>query len=573
MCIVQGGSHMEDLTFVKETMYQILFDHSPLGIVHFDQFGTVLDCNEIVINLLETPREKIIGFSMLQLPNEDIVKAVQLAILGEIAYFEGEYRSSLSNKLLSLKVKCISIQNEERKVIGGLLLVEDLTNQKELQNRMQKMVNYDYLTDLPNRKLFNEHFKQVLTDAKEQEQNVALIFMDLDRFRTINDVLGHEIGDQLLKNIAAHLCSITKTGQNIARFGGDSFTLFIPNIESQEDAGIIANKVLKLFDKPIWVNEHELLLTTSIGISIFPDDGENSSLLLKHADIALSQAKKIGRNNYQFYSASISKDSFDRLMLERNLRKALVNNEFILHYQPQINFTTGQVIGMEALIRWNHDGKMIPPNKFIPLAEETGLIHSIGEWVLRESCKQNKQWQEEGFPPIPIAVNLSIAQLQQQNFVDIVSQTLEETGLDAQYLELELTESMLIQNMEIMMTTLKYLKNLGVHIVIDDFGTGYSSLSYLRKLFIDTLKIDQSFVQDITTHINDALISTAIISLAKSLQIDVIAEGVETEEQVQFLINNKCEKMQGYLFSRPLTANQMKNYFTIGQDIRQWENL
>lgn len=539
-----------------------VFANSPFGIIYFNDSGIILNCNDYLVGMLNMSREQVIGKKLNHLFTTLSDHLLQEILSGKRNQYELQVEHSPSN-ILMLQCHSTPVLSKEKGVIGGILFVQDITAYKLLQSEMKQLTDYDRLTGLPNRQLFVEHFRTLLTKANQEEKKVALLIVDIDRFKAINDLLGFDAGDQILNKVAVLLSNLTSPQVSLAKIGGDSFAILVDDIKTMDEVETLANQVLALFKEPICLEQQRLQITISMGVSLYPDDGEEVSMLIKHADLALAQAKKSGRNTYKLYTESIGRLSFNRLHLERDLRKALINNQFKLYYQPQIKFSTKEIIGIEALLRWEHHGEMIPPQHFIPIAEETGLIHSIGEWVLREACQQNKRWQDEGLLRVPIAVNISIAQIEQQNFVDQVRQILEITGMEPHYLQLELTESMLIQNMDTLVSIIQSLKQLGVQIVLDDFGTGYSSFSYLRHLYIDSLKIDRSFVKNIPVHPQDGLISSAIINLAKSLDIQVVAEGVETEEQVQFLMNHSCDQMQGFFFSRPLHADQLREYLRL----------
>jgi len=381
------------------------------------------------------------------------------------------------------------------------------------------------------------------------------MFLDLDRFKIINDTLGHPMGDRLLKGVAQRLRSCLREGDTVARLGGDEFMVVLPAIAHAEDAARVGQRILDALSVPFNFEGHELHIGVSIGIALYPNDGKSAEALLKNADIAMYRAKEQGRNNYQFYTPALNDMAFERLTLENSLRRALERREFVVHYQPQVSLNTGQIVGMEALVRWRHpELGLVAPMKFIPVAEETGLIVPIGEWVLQMACAQNKAWQEAGFPPLRVTVNLSARFFRRKDLMETVARILKETGLDPDYLELELTEGTTMENAEATIRTLHELKEMGVHLSIDDFGTGYSSLSYLKRFPLATLKIDRLFVQDITTSSDGAVITLAIIAMAHSLGLKVIAEGVETEEQLAFLRAHRCDEMQGYLFSRPIPA-------------------
>lgn len=432
---------------------------------------------------------------------------------------------------------------------------------------------HDYLTSLPNNRMYKEKIEEILTDIKEgKDKKFAILFMDIDRFKIINDTLGHKIGDQLLVEVSKRLQKNLDEGLTVSRMSGDEFTILIPEIEQEEEAANYAKEILSLFKKPFSVQSYELHLSVSIGVAVYPNDGEDSDTLIKHADTAMYRVKEQGKNNYAVYSPLKSDPSYDQLIFENDLRKALNKNEFTVHYQPKINIFTGEISGLEALLRWVHPIKgSIPPMKFIPVAEETGLIIPIGEFVLREAARQNMAWQEAGVPPIPVAVNLSTRQFLQSNLVSTVESVLRETGLPPHLLELEITESMTL-DIDRALGILDGLKSLGVKISIDDFGTGYSSLHYLQQLPIDRLKIDQSFVKDITTNENNAAIVSTIIHMANNLKLRVTAEGVETESQTTYLQNNLCEEIQGYYFSHPLAANEfLENYQVIKEKAKDWK--
>jgi diguanylate cyclase (GGDEF)-like protein len=430
---------------------------------------------------------------------------------------------------------------------------------RRMEATVQRQASHDVLTDLPNRTLFKDRLTLALAHANRYRNMLAVIFVDLDRFKNIIDTLGPAIGDRLLQGVAERLGSCLDEGDTLARLGGDEFVILLPRLQRADKAVKIAQQVLEVL-KPVFVfNGHELHITTSIGISLYPYDGTDVDTLLKNADTALYRAKEQGRNNYQLYTPAMNARAFERLAMENSLRKALERKQFLLHYQPQMDIETGRICGMEALVRWQHpDLGLVYPAEFIALAEETGLIVPLGEWVLRAACAQTRAWHQAGCPGLTVAVNLSARQFQHQGLMDTITRVLKETEIDPRKLEVEITESIAMQNADFTNVILRHLKDTGVQIAMDDFGTGYSSLSYLRKFPIDTLKIDQSFVRDLTTDPNDAAIANAIIVLAHSLKLKVVAEGVETREQETFLKAHHCDKLQGYLFNRPLTAAQFE---------------
>ena len=428
-----------------------------------------------------------------------------------------------------------------------------------MQRRVEEMIrhqaSHDRLTGLPNRLLFDERLSLALAYAHQRGEMLAVMFLDLDRFKVINDTLGHATGDQLLQQVAHRIAECLKKSDTIARWGGDEFTLILPQVSSANDAINIANRVIEILQDPFKCGEQEFHVTTSIGIALAPYDGEDAETLLKNADTAMYRAKQQGKNNFQLYAADMNTQALEQLVLANDLYKALNRGEFLLHYQPQVDLKTGQVIGTEALIRWQHPERgMIPPNQFISLAEETGQIAAIGEWVLYTACAQNQAWQAAGHPPIQVAVNLSARQFQQQNLAQLINRVLTETGLEARYLEVEITESIAMQDIHGTIAVLDELRTMGVHISMDDFGTGYSSLATLKRFPLHTLKVDQEFVKDLTTSSKDAAVIQAIVTLGHGLDLDVIAEGVETVEQQEFLRSIGCDAMQGYLFSKPLPA-------------------
>jgi diguanylate cyclase (GGDEF)-like protein len=445
----------------------------------------------------------------------------------------------------------------------GTHLYRSVMPKRRVEEMLRHQASHDILTGLPNRILFNERIFLALANAHRRGEMLAVVFIDLDRFKTINDTLGHAIGDQLLQNAASRLRDCLRKGDTLARWGSDEFTLLLPEISCAEDATKFAQRILDVFSAPFCFDEQELHITASIGIALAPYDGEDAETLLKNADTAMYYAKQQGKNNYQLYAAPTMKTkALEQLVLENNLYKALERQEFLLHYQPQVDLKTGQLVGMEVLTRWQHpDLGLVPPNQFIPLAEEIGLIVPIGEWVLRTACTQNRIWQLAGLPPLRIAVNLSARQFQQQNLVKTIAQILKETELEPQYLELEITESVVVQNIDFTVSVLQELQSMGIHISMDDFGTGYSSLSSLMCFPLQILKIDQSFIRELTTNPSKAAIITSIISLGHGLNLKVIAEGVETAEQLEFLRSAKCDVVQGYLLSRPLTSEAATQFY------------
>jgi len=455
--------------------------------------------------------------------------------------------------------------------------VQDITDRKKAEEQIRTLAYYDTLTELPNRIMFKEHLSKALARARRRNTLVATLILDLDRFKRINDTLGHSVGDQLLREVARRLITCVRRedalsrnnyddiGANIARLGGDEFAIMLTDLESVQAAAKVARRTLETLCAPISLEAQEVFATASIGITIFPFDGDDVDTLLKNSDTAMYHAKSEGRNNYQYYTKSMNASAFENLALENSLRRALDRGEFELYYQPQVNIDSGEIVGVEALIRWQHpEMGTISPVQFIPLALETGLIVPMDEWGLRTACHQAKAWQDAGLRPLRVSVNLSSHQFRQRQLSQTIARILNETRLDPQYLDVELTESTIMQNPEDAVKTLHELKEMGTKISVDDFGTGYSSLSYLKRFPLDTLKIDRTFIKDITTDPDDEALTRAILAMSNSLKLKVIAEGVETKAQYEFLRANGCDEFQGYLFSRPVPAREISEMLRKG---------
>jgi diguanylate cyclase (GGDEF)-like protein/PAS domain S-box-containing protein len=449
------------------------------------------------------------------------------------------------------------VRNESGKVTNFVGIINDITERKQYEEQLEYQAGHDTLTGLPNRNLLADRISQALSYAGRYRRMVAVLFTDLDNFKFINDSLGHDTGDQLLKIVTGRLLQCVRSIDTVARHSGDEFVVVIPDIAKSEEAADVARRIQEAVCRPFEIGSHELVVSCSIGISVFPRDGTDSGALLKNADVAMYRAKEQGRNNFQFYTAELNEKAVARMTMEKYLRRALERNEFLLHYQPQVDLADGRIIGAEALLRWRSpELGYILPERFIPLAEDTGLIVPIGEWVLRAACEQNKRWQAAGRPPLVMAVNLSPRHFRRVRLVETVDGILRETGLDPCFLDLEVIESLLLYDVENAMHILKKLKELGVLLTMDDFGTGYSSLGYLKRFPFDKIKIDRSFVRDITGDPDSAAIAGTIIALARNLDLRVIAEGVETKGQLEFLISHGCDEIQGFYFSYPLTAEE-----------------
>ncbi|WP_273432254.1 EAL domain-containing protein [Chitinibacter tainanensis] len=444
----------------------------------------------------------------------------------------------------------------------------DITERKEAQDRITELANFDTVTGLANRNLLRDELRLALASAERYKRKLALLFLDLDRFKTINDSLGHAAGDMVLAQVASRLRSVVGKQDILSRLGGDEFVIVLADLPNALVAGDIAERILGCFSEPFVLEAGNFATSTSIGISVYPDDGQDADELIKNADVAMYQAKSNGRNNYQFFTADMNARASERLSLETSMRDALSRGEFEVFFQPQVGLDSGRVIGAEALIRWNHPTQgLISPAKFIPIAEESRMIVPLGNWILRRSCELAAQWQREGLPPFTVAVNLSPLQLHQANLLELIQDALDSAGLDPKYLELEVTESVVMQEVEHVMAMLHGIKRLGVKLSLDDFGTGYSSLSYLKRFAFNKLKVDQSFVRDITSDPNDAAIVLAIIGLGKTLGMSVLAEGVETEAQLEFLRRAQTDSIQGYLFSRPLAAGEFRNLIAAQKEL------
>ena len=447
------------------------------------------------------------------------------------------------------------IHDRDGQVSGAVIVFHDVSASKSMALKMTHLAQHDFLTGLPNRVLLTERLTQAIRLACRRRKQVALLFLDVDHFKHINDSLGHAVGDQLLESAARRLESCVRATDTVCRQGGDEFVILLAEIEKPHDAAQIAEKLLAALALPHLVDGHELHVTLSIGISVYPDDSVSSDAVLQNADTAMYHAKSCGRNNYQFFKADMNTRAVRRLAVESNLRRAIQRQEFVLFYQPQIAMASGVLTGAEALIRWlDPDLGLISPAQFIPVAEECGLIVPIGRWVMREACRQVKAWLAAGLCAVPVAVNVSAVEFRDKSFLPGVAQILEETGLAAHYLEVELTEGVIMHNAQASASALEALKAMGVKLAIDDFGTGYSSLSYLQRFPIDTLKIDQSFVRDVATDADAAAIVSAVIGMGQGLRLRVIAEGVETQPQADFLLARQCAEGQGYLFNHPLAA-------------------
>ncbi|HEV7843250.1 MAG TPA: EAL domain-containing protein, partial [Pyrinomonadaceae bacterium] len=544
---------------------------SPLAIFVFDTEGRVRLWNPAAEATFGWSETEVLDHPFPLVPEErreTFRVGFEGALAGKVVTDYQTRRRRKDGTLIDINVWMAALYDESGEISGIMAIVADITERVQAAARINYLAFHDTLTTLPNRVLFEERLTDAIAHAGAGDESLAVMFLSLDRFKKFNDTLGHTVGDQLLKSVADRLRPALQEGDALARFGSDEFSFLLTGINKAEDAGRLAREFQAILEAPFYVEGHELYVTSSIGIGLYPSDGRDSQDLLKSAGAALYRAKQSGGSNYQFYTADMNARALARLALENQLRWALERKEFRVYYQPQVSISTGQVTGMEALVRWQHpELGLVSPAEFIPLAEDTGLISPIGEWVLRTACAQTRAWHDCGFKALRVAVNLSPRQFQQPDLTLIVERILKETGLDAASLELEVTESSVMKNAETAIVTLTELKAMGIKISIDDFGSGYSSLSYLKHLPIDVLKIDQSFVSDMTADPKDAAIVMAIIQLAHSLQLKVIAEGVETDEQLHFLRLLSCDEMQGYLFCRPIPVEAFENLLLEGRSL------
>ncbi|MCT7949836.1 PAS domain S-box protein [Ancylothrix sp. C2] len=559
---VTDRKHTELQLQQSQQMLQLVIDNIPQYIFWKDKNSVFLGCNRNYAELtgLNSPAE-IAGKIDEDLPwHPEQIEFLLECERRVMATNTPEYHIiepvlKPDGKQAWLDRNKIPLHDLEGNVVGILGTFEDITDRKQSEELIRYQATYDLLTGLPNRHLFNDRLQNALTCAAERGEMVAVMFLDLDRFKTINDTLGHATGDLLLQGVATRVSDCLRQQDTLARWGGDEFTLLIPHLTKLEDALKIAQRILDILKPAFHLESHLLHISSSIGIALYPHDGNTPELLLKNADTALYRAKEKGRNNYQLYTPAMNCRAGELLTIENNLYQALTLGEFVLHYHPQIDVSTGTLTGMEALLRWQHpEWGLIPPATFIPLAEENGLIVPLGRWVLQTACAQNKKWLDSGITPLRVAVNLSGRQFQQENLVEMISEILEQTGLPPQFLDLEITETVAMRDVNYTRNILAKLRANGVHLSMDDFGTGYASLSYLKNFPFDTLKIDRSFVTDLTINPTDAAIVKAIVSLGQELNLRVVVEGVETEEARDLLISLNCYEMQGFLFSKPLNS-------------------
>lgn len=548
----------------SEQRFRVAFNQAAVGLAHVAPQGRWLMANQKLCEIVGYSHKELLSLRYQDLTHPDDLPAdLELGrrmLAGEVHEQSREKRYRHKNgRYIWVNLTSSLVWDASGKPKYYSTVVEDISRRKQVEGELLHLANHDALTGLPNRSLLLDRLSQAIAFADRFSSEVAVMLIDLDRFKNINDSLGHDVGDKIILEISARLLSKVRHGDTVARWGGDEFVVVLGDMGREEAVANFAQKLLEALSQPMTIEGHELYPAGSIGVSLYPKDGDDANALLRNADTAMYRAKDAGRNNFQFYANEMNARALDRLKLDSGLRRALLRDEFVLHYQPQMDIRTGAIVGMEALLRWQPPGQaMVFPNEFIPIAEETGLIVQIGEWVLRTACAQLKVWQSSGVcHGVAMAVNLSARQFKQHNIVKMVSRILQETGCAPESLELEITESVVMDDPEAAVAILQQLSDMGVSLAIDDFGTGYSSLSYLKRFPIDALKIDRSFVRDITIDSDDAAIAKAVIALAHSMKLKVIAEGVETAEQLEFLREQQCDQMQGYFLSRPVSATQL----------------
>lgn len=551
----------------KFELINSIFEHSLEGILITDRTGTIMKLNPSYMQITGYTEEECLGKNprMLNSGIHDRVFFKNLwDALRKNGYWEGEIWNRRKNgEAFPAWLKISAIHDERGNVSNYLGVFHDLTDLKHSQRQVAYQANYDALTGLPNRYLFRDHLEMALTQAQRHHHHVGVIFLDLDNFKTVNGSLGYAVGDLLLQEFAGRLKKCCRAEDTIARLAGDEFMIILPEMKHDGQNAIeVAQRILQSFSEPFFIKGHQIMSSASIGLTLYPADGHDVATLEKNADIARHRAKEQGRNTYMLYTKPMQDVLMERMELERDLYNALACDELRVYYQPQLDMKSGKIVGTEALVRWQRQDELVSPDKFIPFAEESGLIVPLGEWVLRQACWQTKIWHEAGFRDLSIAINLSAKQFQNDHLVILVAEVLQETGLSPQYLRLEITESTVMKDVGHAVEIMCRLRELGIRLSIDDFGTGYSSLNYLKCFPLDEIKIDKSFVKDIPDRHDDVAIAKAIFSLAHSLNMKVLAEGIENEVQLEFMRRHDCDEIQGFFFSKPIKSEEMTTLLT-----------
>lgn len=559
---ISGRKRAEEALKASEEKYRLITDNSSDLISIIDEHGQLSYASPSFSCVLGVDNEELSYINLLNIMHHDDQDRVHFSIKKkETAPFSMEFRlRHAKGQYVHVEATFNAIAKQASNHARYVLVMRDITERKKSEQTIYYLAYHDMLTDLPNRRLFMEKLQQDVNQAKQERAKLGIVFMDLDRFKYINDSFGHEIGDICLIEVAQRISDCIRPGDILARLGGDEFTIMLKNITHEDEVIAVAERIRANLEQPVQIEEWQHHLSCSMGIAIYPEDGLNPDELLKRADTALYAVKGQGRNGFAFFNKDMEERSLERILLENELKKALVKEQFYIDYQPKVNLSTNRIVGMEALVRWRHEELgVIPPNKFIPIAEESGLIVAMGDWVMLQACQQNKQWQQMGYPALKVSVNLSVRQFNQVDLVDKVRQVLEQTELEPSLLELEVTENVFaaIDNAASILTD---IKQLGVQISIDDFGTGYSSFNYIKQLPIDVLKIDMSFVRDIHHNKESQAIVKAILDMAHSLNLNVVAEGIEFEDQLSILSGDGCQLGQGYLFSKPLSTEDFERY-------------
>jgi diguanylate cyclase (GGDEF)-like protein/PAS domain S-box-containing protein len=547
----------------SQDRYRSLFEQSPVGVWTYDTSGVVADCNESFATILGSPRERLIGFDMKTMQDQRVRPAVDAALQGEVGFYEGEYRATLNQKhVIWISARTAPLRDAWGGTTGGMGVISDLTQLRETEERVKYLAVHDEVTGLANRTLFQDRLGQAIAFAGRSKQKLAVAVVDIDRFRHINETLGYAAGDRLLREVGERIIESVRGDDSVARGSGDEYLLLFPGLARAQDVVRVADRVMDGFAAPWTVAGDEYFLTPSMGVAVYPADGTDAETLVSNAEKALHRAKQLGRSHCQYFDASMNLAIAQRLTLERELHHALERNEFEVHYQPLVDVASGTLAGFEALVRWRHPKRgLLLPGEFIELAESTGLIIPMGERVLRAACRQAKAWMDEGRGDIVVSVNLSPRQFFQGDLVATVAGALATSGLKTGALGIEVTETVAVEDVDRASSILEQLRTLGVRVGLDDFGTGYSSLSHLREVPIDIVKIDRSFIAGVNNGGGDAAVASAIVAMGRTMGLTVIAEGVETTEQLAFVRERGCDLFQGFLVSRAVLAEECAAFF------------